>query len=43
MAASALEGIAPDIPCTLDSTDVARGRDTLLERARQLLHNPEGL
>ena len=35
-------GIAPDIPCTLDSTDVARGRDTLLERARQLLHNPEG-
>ena len=34
-------GIAPDIPCSLDSADAARGRDTLMERARQLLHNPE--
>lgn len=30
-------GISPDIPCTLDSADVARGRDTLMERARSLL------
>lgn len=30
-------GILPDIPCTLDSADVARGRDTLMERARSLL------
>ena len=32
-------GIQPDIPCVLDSADVARGRDTLLERAREILHN----
>ena len=31
-------GIQPDIPCTLDSADVARGRDTLIETARQVLH-----
>lgn len=31
-------GIAPDIPCGLDPTDVARGEDTLIETARQLLH-----
>lgn len=30
-------GISPDIPCTLDSADVARGRDTLMERARNML------
>jgi hypothetical protein len=30
-------GISPDIPCTLDSADVVRGRDTLMERARSLL------
>lgn len=30
-------GIAPDIPCALDSTDAARGTDTLIERARQIL------
>ena len=32
-------GIQPDIPCVLDSADVARGRDTLLERAREILHD----
>ncbi len=30
-------GIPPDIPCSLDSVDVARGRDTLIETARLLL------
>ena len=30
-------GISPDIPCTLDSADVDRGRDTLMERARNML------
>ena len=30
-------GIAPDIPCALDSADISRGRDTLIERARELL------
>lgn len=32
-------GIAPDIPCVLDSADVARGVDTLIERARETLRN----
>ena len=32
-------GIEPDIPCSLDSADVARHRDTLIERARTLLRN----
>ena len=30
-------GIAPDIPCSLDSTDMLKGRDTLIETARKLL------
>ncbi len=30
-------GINPDIPCSLDSADIARGKDTLIEMARQLL------
>lgn len=30
-------GIAPDVPCVLDSADVVRGTDTLIERARQML------
>lgn len=30
-------GIQPDIPCSLDSADVARHRDTLIELARALL------
>ena len=30
-------GIAPDVPCALDAADVAHGRDTLIERARELL------
>ncbi len=30
-------GIEPDIPCQLDSADVSRGRDTLIEEARKLL------
>ncbi|MCR4920145.1 MAG: S41 family peptidase [Bacteroidaceae bacterium] len=30
-------GIPPDIPCSLDSADVARGRDTLIETARMML------
>jgi len=30
-------GINPDIPCSLDTADVIRGKDTLIERARQLL------
>ena len=30
-------GIEPDIPCALDSADVTRGRDTLIEHARKLL------
>ena len=33
-------GIEPDIPCALDSADVARGHDTLIEQARKLLSNP---
>ena len=28
-------GILPDIPCALDSTDMAKGKDTLIERARK--------
>lgn len=32
-------GIAPDVPCTLDSADLARGKDTLIEAARQRLRN----
>lgn len=30
-------GIEPDILCTLDSMDVARGKDTLIEKAREKL------
>lgn len=30
-------GIAPDIPCALDSADVARGIDTLIEKARRII------
>lgn len=31
-------GIEPDIVCALDSSDVAKGRDTLIETARKLIH-----
>ena len=31
-------GIEPDIICYLDSADIARGVDTLIERARQILN-----
>lgn len=30
-------GIQPDVPCALDSADVARGYDTLIEKARELI------
>ena len=30
-------GIAPDIQCALDSTDILKGEDTLIETARRLL------
>ena len=30
-------GIAPDVPCALDSADASKGRDTLIEAARALL------
>lgn len=32
-------GIEPDIACSLDSTDVQKGHDTLIESARKLIHN----
>ena len=32
-------GIEPDIPCALDSLDAARGIDTLIERAREVLRS----
>ena len=30
-------GIQPDIPCALDPDDVRRGRDTLIEKAREII------
>jgi len=32
-------GIAPDVPVALDSADVLRGKDTLIEAARKLMTN----
>lgn len=31
-------GIQPDVPCSLDPSDQAKGIDTLIEAARQFLH-----
>ena len=31
-------GIAPDIPCSLSEEDAAKGIDTLIEKAREILN-----